>query len=294
MNSSSLSSFEITPIRLSSIVSLPPSIRHTQSNKIQNLVEYTHIPDSAQISETVLPLPNPDNIFKRNKSIARRITHLVQQRRPPIKEYVQSTALDNCLISATSAEQYVDLEIGQPLIDQWIREGYSHLHIGAVRIILTLHGRKRHPPTGCQSTQLSKNPAPTDGYYDAPRLLHGYSPSSNLLLSLGSCLDLPIPGHSGDTIFIKVEREDEVPTIIQIPKQLPRDQLFELMPLSWITNYEKAFQNTVPVIAPDTTNTRQLDGTFKTVYKPLTNVSTSSSDLASTAPPTAPPDSPIF
>ncbi|KAK3198399.1 hypothetical protein Dsin_021814 [Dipteronia sinensis] len=107
-------------------------------------------------------------------------------------------------------------------------------------------------------------------------------------------LDLPIPGHSGDTIFIKAEREDEVPTIIQIPKQLPRDQLFELMPLSWITNYEKAFQNTVPVIAPDTTNTRQLDGTFKTVYKPLTNVSTSSSDLASTAPPTAPPDSPIF
>ncbi|KAK3221320.1 hypothetical protein Dsin_008345 [Dipteronia sinensis] len=54
-------------------------------------------------------------------------------------------------------------------------------------------------------------------------------------------LDLPIPGHSGDTIFIKAEREDEVPTIIQIPKQLPRDQLIELMPLSWITNYEKAF-----------------------------------------------------
>ncbi|KAK3211488.1 hypothetical protein Dsin_016194 [Dipteronia sinensis] len=143
MNSSS----EITPIRLSSSVSLPLSIRRTQSNKIQNLVEYTHIPDSAQISETDLPLLNPYNIFKRNKSIARRITHLVQQRRPPIKEYVQSTALDNCLILATSAEQYVDLEIGQPLIDQWIQEGYSHLHIGAVRIILPLHGRKGLPVT---------------------------------------------------------------------------------------------------------------------------------------------------
>ncbi|KAK2645495.1 hypothetical protein Ddye_020690 [Dipteronia dyeriana] len=33
-------------------------------------------------------------------------------------------------------------------------------------------------------------------------------------------LDLPIPGHTGDTLFIKAEREDEVPTIIQIPKQL--------------------------------------------------------------------------
>ncbi|KAK3200411.1 hypothetical protein Dsin_023826 [Dipteronia sinensis] len=143
MNTSS----ELSPVRLSSYVSLPPSIRRTQSNKIQNLVEYTHIPDSAQISETALPLLNPYNVFKRNRSMTKRISHLVQQRRPPIKEYVQSTALDNCFVPATSAEQYTDLEIGQPLIDQWIRECYSHLHIGAVRIILTLHGRKGLPVT---------------------------------------------------------------------------------------------------------------------------------------------------
>ncbi|KAK3230312.1 hypothetical protein Dsin_002193 [Dipteronia sinensis] len=48
---------------------------------------------------------------------------------------------------ATTAEQYVDLEIGQTLIDQWIKEGYSHLHIGAVQIILTLHDRKELPVT---------------------------------------------------------------------------------------------------------------------------------------------------
>ncbi|KAK3211489.1 hypothetical protein Dsin_016195 [Dipteronia sinensis] len=103
-------------------------------------------------------------------------------------------------------------------------------------------------------------------------------------------LDLPIPGHSSDTIFIKTEREDEVPTIIQIPKQLPTDQLLELMPLSWITNYEKAFQNIVPVIASDTTYTRQPDGTIKIVYKPFPDVSASSSDIA----PSAPSDPPIF
>ncbi|KAK2648525.1 hypothetical protein Ddye_016014 [Dipteronia dyeriana] len=65
-------------------------------------------------------------------------------------------------------------------------------------------------------------------------------------------LDLPISSHTEDTIFIKAEREDEVPTIIQILKQFPRDKLTEIMPLKWITNYEKAFQNTTHVIASDT------------------------------------------
>ncbi|KAK2654313.1 hypothetical protein Ddye_014169 [Dipteronia dyeriana] len=80
-------------------------------------------------------------------------------------------------------------------------------------------------------------------------------------------LDLPIPGHSGDTIFIKAEREDEVPTIIQIPKQLPREKLAEIMPLNWITNYEKAFQNTTPVVAAETEFTKLADGTIQTTYK---------------------------
>ncbi|KAK2657067.1 hypothetical protein Ddye_010119 [Dipteronia dyeriana] len=116
---------ENAPVRLSSTV----SVRQTQTNEIQNLVEYTHIPESTQINETLLPLPNPYTVFKRSKSFFKRVTTLVQHRSPPIKEYVQSTAIDNCLIPASTAEQYVDLEIGQPLIDQWIREGYSHLHI---------------------------------------------------------------------------------------------------------------------------------------------------------------------
>ncbi|KAK2642485.1 hypothetical protein Ddye_024248 [Dipteronia dyeriana] len=83
-------------------------------------------------------------------------------------------------------------------------------------------------------------------------------------------LDLPIPGHTGETIFIKVEREDEVPTIIQISKQLPRDKLIEIMPLDWITNYEKAFQNTTPAIASDTKFIRLPDGSIRTTYEHIT------------------------
>ncbi|KAL5831260.1 hypothetical protein ACOSQ4_016614 [Xanthoceras sorbifolium] len=33
------------------------------------------------------------------------------------------------------------------MISQWIKEGYSHLYLGAVRIILTLHGHKGLPVT---------------------------------------------------------------------------------------------------------------------------------------------------
>jgi hypothetical protein len=60
----------LAPVRLSSSISHPPTIRRTQSSKIQNLVEYTHIPDSAQINETSVPLLNPYNIFKRSKSLS--------------------------------------------------------------------------------------------------------------------------------------------------------------------------------------------------------------------------------
>ena len=131
-----------TTPRLSSSLSITPSpsIHRTLSNKIENLVEYTHIPQNAQITETSVPLLNPYNIFKRKKSMSTIMTRLVSHRSLPVKEYIQSTGLDNCLIPATTAEQYVDLEIGQSMIDQWINEGYSHLHIGAIRLILTLHG----------------------------------------------------------------------------------------------------------------------------------------------------------
>ncbi|KAK2642047.1 hypothetical protein Ddye_023937 [Dipteronia dyeriana] len=95
----------LAPVKLSSSVSFPPSIRRTQSNTIQNLVEYTYIPESTQIDETSLPLLNPYTIFKRNKSLAKRINIIVQHRSLQVKEYVQSTALDNCLVPATTTEQ---------------------------------------------------------------------------------------------------------------------------------------------------------------------------------------------
>ncbi|KAK2648975.1 hypothetical protein Ddye_016464 [Dipteronia dyeriana] len=102
-----------------------------------------------------------------------------------------------------------------------------------------------------------------------------------------SCLDLPIPGHTGDTLFTKAEREDEVSTIIQIPKQLPRDKLTKIMSLKCITKYKKAFQNTTPVIASDTKFTKLSDGSIHTTYEPISilAISAPAFDASASAPP---------
>ncbi|KAK0574280.1 hypothetical protein LWI29_020952 [Acer saccharum] len=206
------------------------------------------------------------------------------------------------------------------MIDQWIKEGYSHLHIGVVRIILSLHGRKGLPITARLAllntiyTQYEQAVVDTClSTLHAGSISLTYYPNFNIPLrdqNLHNCLkvqvqilgepmqansymatlhhqlayrlqdhalDLPLPGHNGDTIFIKAEREEDVPTILQIPKQLPREQLIEIMPLEWITNYEKTFQDVAHVVATNTKYVHQPDGSIKTIYEPLTGSKASSS-----------------
>ena len=39
----------------------------------------------------------------------------------------------------------------------------------------------------------------------------------------------------------------EIPTIIQIPRQIPQQELIKLMPLEWLSNYEQFHQNSEPI-----------------------------------------------
>ncbi|KAH9658282.1 hypothetical protein KPL70_023425 [Citrus sinensis] len=75
------------------------------------------------------------------------IRTLISTKRPHPKEYIQSSRLDQCSLQATTAEQYVTLEIPPELISNCQREGFIHLHIEGVRLILTLYGRKGLPVT---------------------------------------------------------------------------------------------------------------------------------------------------
>ncbi|MED6124048.1 hypothetical protein PIB30_055314 [Stylosanthes scabra] len=51
------------------------------------------------------------------------------------------------MIGTTISEQYVTIEIPQGLIREYLAQNYIHLHLRAVRLILTLHGRKDLPIT---------------------------------------------------------------------------------------------------------------------------------------------------
>ncbi|GAY66324.1 hypothetical protein CUMW_247810 [Citrus unshiu] len=147
MASSSNSLDNLAPVTLSSTLSLPRSCSKHLASKIKNLVEYSYVPESAQINESSMPLISPYKLYQRSNSFTRSIRTLISTKRPALKEYIQSSQLDQCALQASQAEQYVTLEIPADLLTQWKREGYTHLHVGGVRLILTLHGRKGLPIT---------------------------------------------------------------------------------------------------------------------------------------------------
>ena len=72
-----------------------------------------------------------------------------------MKEYVQSSRMYQCSLTATSEEQYVNIEIPEQLIRGWQQQGYTHLHYEAIRLVLSLHGRRGLPVTARVSLQDS-------------------------------------------------------------------------------------------------------------------------------------------
>ena len=55
-------------------------------------------------------------------------------------------------------------------------------------------------------------------------------------------LDLPTTQTTIDALMILADTYT-IPTIIQIPKQIQKQELLKLMPLEWISNYEQFHQN---------------------------------------------------
>ncbi|KAH9717087.1 hypothetical protein KPL71_021694 [Citrus sinensis] len=61
---------------------------------------------------------------------------------------------------------------------------------------------------------------------------------------------------------------DQIPTIIQIPRQISRHELSKLMPLEWISNYEQFHNNTAPIQTFESMFERRQDGTVRMTFKP--------------------------
>ena len=145
--STSTPSSSSSHISLSSTLSLPKSCQKHIASKIENLVEYSYIPESAQINESQFPIMSAYHLYKQKTSLTRSIRTLISTKKPLPKEYIQSSRLDQRALQASQSEQYVTLEIPPDLVANWKREGYTNLHLGGVRLILTFHGRKDLPVT---------------------------------------------------------------------------------------------------------------------------------------------------
>ncbi|KAH9769269.1 hypothetical protein KPL71_011936 [Citrus sinensis] len=61
---------------------------------------------------------------------------------------------------------------------------------------------------------------------------------------------------------------DQIPIIIQIPRQIPRHELIKLMPLEWISNYEQFHTNIAPIQTSESMFERRQDGTVRMTFKP--------------------------
>nr|AHN13809.1 movement protein [Aristotelia chilensis virus 1] len=125
---------------------LDSSLRKSHGHKLDHLYEITYLDDKDKVQITDLPILNPYHAFiKPQTSLTKSICSIISPSKSHVKEYVQSTRFDQCFLPASQKEQFVTLEIPSVYPSQWIAEGFTHLHFGAVRLALTFHGRKGLP-----------------------------------------------------------------------------------------------------------------------------------------------------
>ncbi|KAH9668367.1 hypothetical protein KPL70_021387 [Citrus sinensis] len=253
--------------------------------------------------------------IRANRPKQRSICTLISTKRPLPKEYIQSSRLDQCALQASQSEQYVTLEIPPDLVANWKREGYTHLHLGGVRLILTLHGRKGLPITAriaLLDTRFKQYQHAVIGTVlttlHASSVLLTFYPNFNLSLEdpnlpttikvqiqvqgakqtptskiatlhhqivyrlQNHALDLPTPHTTSDALMILADT-DTIPTIIQIPKQIQKQELLTLMPLKWLTNYEHFHQNSKLVQTTEATFERRQNGQVKLSFQTPNQVS---------------------
>lgn len=78
-------------------------------------------------------------------------------------------------------------------------------------------------------------------------------------------LDLPSPQTSLDALMILTDTEI-IPTIVQIPRHIQKQELLKLMPMESLSNYEKFHQNSQPIHTSEAFFEKRDDGTIKMTF----------------------------
>ena len=60
---------------------------------------------------------------------------------------------------------------------------------------------------------------------------------------------------------------DTIPTIIQIPKKIQKQELLKLMPLEWLSNYEQFHHNSEPIQTSEAIFQRRSNGQVKLSFQ---------------------------
>ncbi|WVY95395.1 hypothetical protein V8G54_034483, partial [Vigna mungo] len=195
---------------------------------------------------------------------------LITSRRPPEKEFVQSSRMEQCSLVATLEEQYVTIEIPKKLIRHWQHEGYTHLHYGAIRLILSLH-RRRGPPVSARVSLLDSSFLHYENVVIGTILTTLHAGSVVLTMLQNHAVNLSLPSSTEDALFVMANPHKESPSIVQIPRNISRQQLEELIPLIWVINYEKLHENRKPLQTSEATFRRFVDGAKIPIRRVLPN-----------------------
>jgi len=122
------------------------SLRTSTANRLDYLYKISHVPEDSKIPITDFPIVNPYTIFNKpqpsfKKTIKKK--KIIGPSHPSIvKEYVQASKFDQFNILVSENENFITLALPREFVIPWQKQGYTHLHFGAIRLALTFYRRK--------------------------------------------------------------------------------------------------------------------------------------------------------
>ncbi|KAL0300376.1 UNVERIFIED_CONTAM: polyprotein [Sesamum calycinum] len=268
-------------LHVASTLSLPK----ITSSSVDNLVQYSTIPESAIVENTVPPVISPYNLYRKKGSLPQGIRALIASKKHMNqKEQVHSSKMDHCSLPASTKEQYVTLSIPPDYISGWKAEArialldtrfleYEHAVIGTVlttlnagSIVVTFFPNFAVSLSDPHVASAFKVQVQITGANQVPASVMATLHHQLVFRLQNHSLDLPNQG-SRDAPMVLANSGTEIPTIIQIPRQIQRKDLEKLVPTEWITNYESLQQQHETVKSTDFRFKRLPDGRVKTIFK---------------------------
>ena len=120
------------------------SLHKSTTNRLDYLYEISHVLEDSKIPITDFLIVNPYYVLdKPQASFKKSIKKFLGPSHPSnVKEYVQASKFDQFNIPISETENFITFALLREFIIPWQKQGYTHLHFGAIRLAFTFHGRK--------------------------------------------------------------------------------------------------------------------------------------------------------